>query len=277
MLSSVNVYSSWLGAANLAASGFGIEKDLIQIRNITGLGPVKATINTTPFGSVDGETYIGSVVPKREIVLTLGLNPDWATWSMEKLRRVVYSYFMPKQRVRLVFYSDDDFPTVDIFGYTESIEPTMFSKDGELQVVVICPEPHFKAVNPTVLTGVNNVVTMINYNGSVPTGIYVKAIQNPYPNPIPNQIVVTANSLTPALRVATAFTPLAYFEMSSIGGDKYARFVSATGTGVITNLLPAITSVGWPILIPGPNDFSLKTDGGAQTWMLMYYERFGGL
>ena len=51
--------------------------DPIHIRDITGLGPVKAEIATTPFATSDGELFQGSTVGKRNIVMTLGFNPDW--------------------------------------------------------------------------------------------------------------------------------------------------------------------------------------------------------
>lgn len=277
MLSSVNVYSSWLGATNLAMSGVGIEKDLVQILSIDGLGPVKATINTTPFGSVDGEAFSGSVVPKREIVMHLALNPDWVNFSMEDLRRIVYSYFMSKQKVRLVFYSDDDFPTVEIYGYTEAVEPVMFSKNGELQVTIICPDPYFTGIDPVGTTGTTESGVTIDYAGSVPSGVNVRVTARAFPSPTINWLTIRTNSLVPELNLHHDLTPQAYFEMNSVSGNKYAHFVDVTGSGVITSVLPNITTFGWPILIPGPNDFSVASDVGVADWSLTFYERFGGL
>ncbi len=80
--------------------------DPIQIRDVQGLGPVKANVNTSPFGSFDGEAYTGSSVGKRNIVLTLGLNPNWKDQSITSLRQLLYTYFMPKRAVTLRFFSD---------------------------------------------------------------------------------------------------------------------------------------------------------------------------
>ena len=108
MLTKLQAYSAWESAPLLPLSDNGREEtDLLQIRNIDGLDPVKATINTSAFGSVDGAAYIGSNVPTRNLVLTIHPNPDWGQWTFESLRRAVYDYFMPKLLTRLVFHSDD--------------------------------------------------------------------------------------------------------------------------------------------------------------------------
>ena len=128
MLTTVEAYSAWKSAPLLPLSAHGPETDLLQVRNIEGLGPVKANVNTSLLGSLDGEAYTGASIPKRNILITLGLNPDWDNWSMEQLRRLVYSYFVSKLRTRLVFRSDT-FPPVEISGVVESCEPVLFTKD----------------------------------------------------------------------------------------------------------------------------------------------------
>ena len=153
MLTEVKAYSSWRSAPTLPLSDGGRpESDLIQLRNIDGLDPVKAAVNTSPFGSVDGASHTGSSVLTRNIVLTLHPNPNWDNWTFESLRRLLYSYFMPKRQTRLVFYSDDMIP-VEISGIVESVSVNIFSKDPELQVSIVCPDPYFTALEPTVLTG----------------------------------------------------------------------------------------------------------------------------
>ena len=63
MLTEVKAYSSWRSAPTLPLDDNGrAETDLIQIRNIDGLDPVKASVNTSPYGSIDGASYAGSSV-----------------------------------------------------------------------------------------------------------------------------------------------------------------------------------------------------------------------
>jgi hypothetical protein len=281
VLTELKAYSSWQSAPELLLTDPGSpETDLIQITNIDGLDPVKASVNTSPFGSVDGEAYTGSNVLSRNIVLTLHPNPDWDNWTSEILRKLLYSYFMPKRATRLVFYSDDQVP-VEIFGIVESVEANPFSKDPEFQVSVICPDPYFVALEPTVLTGqsirAGGTVREVDYKGSVEIGIGVK--------------VTFASGAAPALigiqigdpeiayfRVNASVSASKYFEMSSLPMRKFVQNVDLS-TGVISNLLSHVVQEGssWPHLQPGTNDFSVVTDAGVQDWELTFYERFGGL
>jgi hypothetical protein len=280
VLTKLEAYSAWLDAPTLSLSDTGREEtDLIQIRAITGLDPVQATVNTSPFGSVDGVAYIGSNVAFRNPVLTLHPNPDWSTWSFESLRRLLYLYFMPKLETRLVFYSDD-MPPVEIYGYVEDTNVNQFSRDIEIQVSIICPDPYFTAVNPTIVTGQSDrddtTPAEIQYNGSIGTGINVEVSRSsdPAPTTIGVQIGDPSSSF---FNVTASVDATKYFLLNSLSGNKFVQNVSLTN-GVITNLLSKIQSgSSWPILQPGQNNFAVITDKGVQDWQLTYYERYGGL
>jgi hypothetical protein len=130
-----------------------IDDSPLQIKNVAGAGPVKSEIATGSLAEIDGEYFTGSSTPKRNLVLTIGLNPDWATQTIESLRALVYKAFMVKNEVHLRFYSTH-LPTCAINGHVESAEPNIFSRDPEFQVSIICPQPDFLAVALTVYTGV---------------------------------------------------------------------------------------------------------------------------
>jgi hypothetical protein len=281
VLSTLEVYSSWPSVPLLPLSEGGTQTDPIQIRKITGLEPVKANINTSPYGSMDGESFNGASVPKRNIVITVGLNPDWNVWTPEALRRLLYSYFMPKQQVRLVFRSDDDFPPVEIFGYTENVEPNIFSKDSEIQISVICPDPYFTSVEPIEVVGISQraafaVPQTVNYKGSIETGFNVKITQADGDTPY----YVAVQSGDPSYGhfwVIGQVTETKYMLINSVTGDKYVRHIEQ-GTGLITNLLSNIDpGYTWPTLRPGPNPFLVHSNAGVQDWTLTYFEKYGGL
>jgi Phage tail protein RIFT-related domain len=282
VLTEVKAYSSWQSAPTLLLSNNGrAETDLIQIRNIDGLDPVKASVNTSAFGSVDGAAYTGSSVLSRNIVLTIHPNPDWDNWSYESLRRLLYAYFMPKSQTRLVFYSDD-LPPVEISGIVESVTANPFSKDPEFLVSIICPIPYFTALDPEVITGQSvrsgGAVASIDYNGSIESGIHVEVsfVSGAAPTMIGIQIGdPTISYFTVNATVSSSM----YFEMSSLPMQKFVQNVNI-GSGVITNLLSKVAvreGSDWPILQPGENNFSVITDVGVQDWELTYFERFGGL
>lgn len=276
MLTSVKAYSSWRSAPTLLLDPIGRpETDLLQIRDINGLEPVKATVNTTPFGSIDGADHAGSTIAGRNIVLTVATNPDWNIWTHESLRRLVYAYFIPKRLTRLVFESDELIP-LEIYGIVESVTPNMFSKDPEIIVSIICPDPHFTALEPVIVTGVSGVEEIIDYNGDVEAGIYIKVLSSGAPDPSAIAIQVGEEGAS-YFSVAAGVSASMYFELSSVPRKKFVQNVD-TGSGVITSRL-SMVSEGfiWPTLQPGENEFSVFTNAGTQDWELTYYERYGGL
>jgi Phage tail protein len=276
VLTKVRAYSSWQSAQTLLLDAAGRpETDLLQVRDITGLGPVEASINSVPSGSIDGESYSGSNVGRRNIVLTVKPNPDWATWTFESLRKLVYSYFMPRLRVRLVFETDELDP-VEIYGYVESVEPVIFSKDGEISISVICPSPHFTAVTPTEVIGTNDTPVTITYDGNIETPFNLKVVRTSGATPIYVQAVFLG-SPPRYQQVAAPVSATEYFVSNSAPGNKYVRMVNSS-TGVFSNLLSKIWSgSAWLTLQPGDNEFILVTDQGAQDWTLTYYRKYGGL
>jgi hypothetical protein len=283
VLTELKAYSSWESAPSLPLDDTGrAETDLIQITNIDGLEPVKASVNTAPFGSIDGTSYVGSSVTDRNIVLTVKPNPNWNEWSYEGLRRLLYSYFMPKRPTKLVFYSDDMDP-VQIGGIVESVDVNQFSKDPELVISVICPNPYFSSLDPITLVGQTVRETddpiEIDYNGSLEAGVYVQVTDSLDTQPDLIWIQIGDPNLSYFKVDATVNSDL-IFEMSSFPMQKYVQNVDLT-TGVITNLLNKVHVIegsAWPtILKPGTNEFRVITDSGTQDWTLKYYELFGGL
>ena len=82
MLTSLEIKTPLVVSSPFELSNASILSDPLQILNIDGLGPVDASILSTPYATLDGETYVGSSVGKRNITLTLGLNPYWTEYSI---------------------------------------------------------------------------------------------------------------------------------------------------------------------------------------------------
>lgn len=287
MLTKVTVYSQWTPVAPLVLNVINRpETDLFEVRNIDGLGSVKADINTVPLASVDGESFVGSGVGKRNIVLTLGMTPDWTTWTVSKLRRLLDKYFIPKQTVRLVFETVD-FSPVEIFGYIESNEPNMFSKDPEQQISIICPSLYFKSVDQTIITGSTaDAPIAIDYEGDVETGFVVAVSRAASGGVTPSWVKIQVHDpLTNYIQVTkTGLVDVnVNYHMSSVPGDKYVRQLNAGGN-LLANLLNlrVISDSNdredrWPKLGPGTLDFAVTSQAAIQNWELSYYNLFGSL
>lgn len=109
----------------------------LAITDITGLGPVHATINTTDLSTTDGAIYNGSRLETRNIVLTLDFR---FAKSIEDVRHVTYKYFPIKRYLTLTIETDSR--RLDAFGYVETNEPVIFSDFETTQISIICPDPY---------------------------------------------------------------------------------------------------------------------------------------
>lgn len=282
MLTKITAYSQWTNIEPLVLNIINRpDTDLFEVRDIIGLGPVKADVNTTPKGSVDGTFFSGANVGERNIVLTLGLNPDWNEWTVSRLRRLLDKYFMSKQTIRLVFETME-FSPVEISGYIESNEPNMFSKDPEHQISIICPDLYFKSVDQVHIDGVVGEDPLeIDYEGNIETGITVSVMRGAdlvEPTLIGIRVMDPFES---SIEVDHGASSLVAFHvnlnMRSIPGEKYVRNVVLVG-GIITNLLNEATITNrWPIIGPGTTTFEVYSNAGAQNWALTYNSLFGSL
>jgi hypothetical protein len=113
------------------------EKSGFLVRGIEGLGPSKANINTTETSGIDGSLYNSARAVQRNIVLTLGLleNP-----TIEDSRQKSYKYFPLKKRIKLEIETDNR--TSMVYGYVESNEPNIFSKEETAVISLICPSAY---------------------------------------------------------------------------------------------------------------------------------------
>lgn len=260
------------------------DSDLIQIRNIDGLGPAKANISTSPIGNKTGANFLGTSSDPRNIVLTLAMNPDWVDWTYEKLREKADLYFMDQAKVTLYFETEEK-PPVGIVGYVESNEPTLFSKDPETQISIICPDPDFVAETETVLTGLTTDSAIdIQYNGKIATPVYLKVDENVagVVSQIDTFIRDTFFKVHAAVGAPGLVSGDDFYEMFSMPGSKYARLTGTNILGIsgltqLSLLQYRVANSEWPVLKPGVNSFSVDTDAGVQDWTLKYYERYGSL
>jgi hypothetical protein len=280
---------------NLAALPLGgfmpTNQDIIEVRNIDGLGPVKSNISSTPFATGRGALHQGSAVESRNIVLTLGLNPDWKDQTISSLRRMLYRYFMTEAWVKLRFISDD-MPSASIRGQVESFEPNIFSQDPEMQVSIICNKPDFIEDNSTVISGTSLPIAGVNFDSMVYETM-VGAKQIAYPGTAPAGFV---------LRITEGYSgPLAFFnatpdgvqymwldavgiagghrfELSTVRSERYVYDIDI-GAGTAYNQLAKMSKAAddWPEWAPGANRFAVYSTGGGLDWTLAFLARYGGL
>lgn len=147
----------------------------LAIASITGLGPAKATINSTESATADGAIFSSARLGKRNIVLTLAMLD---TPSVEANRRKIYKYFPVKKRIKLSFEAGDR--SAYIYGYVESVDPTIFQSTlCTAQVSIICTDPYFrdlKGNNATIFYGVQSAFEFPFSNESLTTPLLEMSI-----------------------------------------------------------------------------------------------------
>lgn len=282
MITKMAVFSSNPSAPELPLGGFMPNDDPVNVRGITGLGPVKADITTTKQANGRGTLLQGTAVTERNIVMTLGFNPDWATQSISTLRQLLYSYFMTEEWCKLRFFSDH-LPNVDIEGYVESFEPNMFSQDPEVQISVICPQPDFIEPDATLYFGTIDDGTTefeFEYNGTLPTGFELRVdrtVENPS---YTGEIEVTLKSPERAqiftVDPATIDTTQ-YFKLSTVHNNKRVQTIDLTDASVSNLLAYMDNNSVWGQLKNGTNLLSVAAAENGQRWTLAYFNRYGGL
>lgn len=260
-----------------------VEDTQIQIRNIEGLGPVKAEFQTAPFALSRGVFFQGSSTGQRNIVLTLGMNPLLsAGQSMSALRQLVYRYFMPEIQATFTFHTIE-LEDVHIDGYVESVEPNIFSQDPEMQISIICPRPDFigdEAHEVTHNATTGTFQAEIEYTGTVSNGFELE-VSNPddyYTGPI--EVANENGNFHEDLIVNTVkINPHQNFRLVTVPTRRRVqrRNLDEDPPNLYSILGRLTKNSTWPILFPGTNLVLVKVDESGPDWTMTYWNRYGGL
>lgn len=266
-------------------------KNGIAVKEIDGLGPVKANINMTTISSGDGSRYNSARVGTRNIVFKLIL---LGSPSVEDARQKTYKYFPVKKPVSLVFETENRIGKIS--GYVESNEPNIFSQQEETQISVVCENPYFVSIKG----GETSVVTffgtepmfefpfsnesltdpliefgniklrqeeVVYYDGDSNVGIIIHMHALGEVRQITIYNTGTRESMkldTDKLKTITGKGIIAGDEVtiSTVKGDKY---ITLLRDGIVTNILNALgRDTDWFQLSKGDNRFAYTCDYGAE-------------
>lgn len=283
MITKIEIFSEQPDAPVFPLGGFMPNDDPVQIKNVTGLEPVKANIAKTPYASGRGVLYQGSTFPERNIVMTLGLNPDWeGQQTTASLRQLLYRYLMTGNWTKLRFFSQE-LPDVDIEGRVESFDPNMFSEDPEVQVSIICPKPDFIEADATIFNGVVDDGTLqqvFDYAGTISTGFELRVdatADNPAYTGSFNIKLVSFGEEQSFIVTPVTVDAQRYFKLSTVRNTKRVQSVSKAD-GSLVNLLDGMSDDSvWPEIKPGENILSVAATENSQAWTMAYFNRYGGL
>lgn len=133
------------------------------IKSVTGLGPVKANINTTEVATNDGSKFNSARLTQRNIVFQMAFVDTVYGESIEDIRQKSYKYFPTKKNVDIIIETDNRY--VKTTGYVESNEPNIFSSQEGAQISVICPDPYFYTAgeNGDIVTEFYSIAPMLEF------------------------------------------------------------------------------------------------------------------
>lgn len=142
MIKSV-IATNYLGESLTMGIGDPDESGLL-ISSIDGIGPGESEINITELAATDGAVYNSSRIPSRNIVLSLIFqgNP-----TIEDSRYLTYKMFPLKKPINLMVITDRRALQID--GYVESNDPSIFEQQEGTSISIICPSYYFYSLMET--------------------------------------------------------------------------------------------------------------------------------
>jgi hypothetical protein len=253
------------------------EESGFVLQNIDGLDPVKATLTSSSFAGVDGAQFQSARRETRNIVFTVGLEPNPLTDTVRGLRARLYAFFMPTTKVNLTFY-DDEGPDVTISGVVEDSPSTLFTAEPAMSISIIAFDPDFLGL---VLGHIGDGMTtsgtasrLIAYPGSSKTGTVITLNVNRtlsaftiYHQP-PNDDLRTLDFSAPLVSGDV-------LTISSVTGDKG---ITLNRSGTVSSRLYGMSpQSSWIELMPGDNLITFYAPGAGVPFTIDYVSRYGGL
>lgn len=246
------------------------------VEDIEGLGPVKAAISSSPYAKRAGAKFQSSRREARNILLKIGLEPDYSTDTVYSLRQKLYDYFLTQDQVFMKFYLGTGL-ILDIEGIVESCDPSIFTQKPGVDISIICHEPDFVNVTDVEVTGnttSTSTETLIAYPGNVKTGFeFVLNVNR------------TLSDFTIYLRGPDNVVQSLDFSADLLSGDILtintidgSKGVTLVRSGTISSPLYGIPDESvWHQLSKGNNYIRVYATGAAIPWELTYNARYGGI
>lgn len=278
MLSQVLVTNS---QGDLLVMSLDQVSDEIIIESIEGLDPVKATLVSSGFATLDGAQYQTSRRETRNLIFHLGLEPNYAEGRVKDVRDRLYKFFMPKMKVQCLFLDDSTLTgtdTHDIEGIVESCETPLFVAEPAVDISIMCYDPDFIAHDETSVVGSTSSVTTdsleIEYTGTVESGfLFALSIDR-----VLNELTIKNTAPDGSFQQADFAYPFVADDVLYVNSTRGEKSVEVLRAGVRTPILYAMSrQSNWMELQRGSNFFSAYATGASIPYEITYHNRLGGL
>ena len=259
------------------------------VTNIAGLNPPKAKINLSDIAGMNGALFNSAKAETRNLVLTV-----LPQTPVEKNRLTLYRFAQVAQWCK-IYYSNGSVD-VQIEGYVETVEGSLFSKTQSLQVSIICPQPYFEGLHE-----IYNDISSLISNFEFPFAVEAEGIEFSYINHDVLSTVVNVGDVETGIIVeitarGEVVNPIIYDNTTggSIGlnitladrekivintnsGSRSVKLISGISETNIIDKLKA--NPNWFTLQPGENIFSYDAEVGVDLMSIIFRHRtkFGGV
>ena len=283
---------------------FHPEKSGLIVKSISGLGPPKASINSTDLATADGALYSSARASTRNIVFNLQF---MFAPTIEDARQKTYKYFPLKKKVKIEVETDNRSLMTE--GYVESNSPEIFSKAESTQISILCLDPFFRDPNyrmtqfasttpmfefpfsnmsvtdKLIEMGSVNLDTrsVLDYSGDVDTGVLITVhAMGSVSGTLIIYNVETHESMKIDLSKIEKLIGRKYGNgddiiISTVSGDKYVRILH---DGIYTNGIGAIEKLSdWFQISVGKNIFNFTVTTGISNIAMTfaYKNAYGGI
>ncbi len=244
--------------------------DVYILKAAEGLGPPGVDVSIAN-SVIQGGVYQGRRPQNREIVMRVGLNPNYAlNQTPAELRSTLYGMLTPDASdAVLVRLLNGETVIGMTSGYVSKIEIATFTKEPEVQITIQCVKPYFAGPDLITVVPTTKDLFIIPNEGNAPAGFDVE---------------VTFNSARSTWSLLGFANEKMQFDYAFVNGDVLKfntrpgwRSIEVVRNGVTTNIIHSLSfdSV-WIMLRGGDNTF--ETDMQVFSWgFVSYTPQFWGL
>lgn len=270
----------------------GEKKNISKLYNVVyteGLTPVKANINTTTNGVVDGTFYNSSFLTQRPI--SIDIVPGG---NIEEKRLELYRIFRPKKKIEVHVKSKSR--KLHIECVVEDLAVGLHEKKQCIRVSLIAPQPYFLNENETVVDQ-SAVASDFEFPFEIPEdGIEFGNITKERDITITNDGEETSGLIIEIVALNTVINPVIYnkttkekfaIRITMEKGDKIEinthkgrKKIELKRGNIAFNILNKIEkNTKWLTVEMGDNTFSYECESGEEDMQINYRfsELYGGI
>lgn len=246
-----------------------------NVKGIVGLDAGDITPRT--YGSSLNTKFYNMLLQKRDIVIKVGLNPQFSNGvSYSDLRDNLYKKISSSRSGKIQLQFKNGLEVVAaISGFISKLEAAHFDKTQEVQITINCDEPMLKALDPV----------SFNVNDFNPAKTIIFDDKSTAPHGFAFEMIILQN--IPSLAFSD---PNDYwsFELIPLGGfltkdilhfsSEYNKYIYLVRNGLIIHLADVVMPGSvWPILFPENNVLAFNKPSSVAWFSVTHYPTYWGV